>query len=307
MWIELKPLTLFEALYLLLTFFAALAAVVSLIALARQARGASDSAVTAAQISADRIFVDHPHLRKYFLGGQPIPVGSADYDQALSAAQLLANFFESYFQQRHRSSQLYDEGTWLAYIKEHLCNSPILRNYLEQYQRWYTSDLVKLKRECCPEPALEGEASTEPPKCVAEQKNSKIDSPLLGSVATQRDGSCPQTINPKLEMSLPPGPTGKATADPPQGVAAEENLSVEVPSPERIDVPDEGSCPVAVEPDSELARTSAPTGSTSIEPIQGIEEGEDFMAEKPTKASIGASISPSESVGLPLTAPPPRT
>lgn len=148
--IELKPLTLFEFLYLLLTFCAAAGALLSIVALIRQARASSDASVAQETVSVDRVFVDHPYLRKYFLGGCDISAEHEHYDQALAASQLLANYFESYCRQRRKTSQLYDEGTWKAYMTEHLRNSPVLCRYIERYKDCFTDDLVNLMRTSRP-------------------------------------------------------------------------------------------------------------------------------------------------------------
>src|SRR5260370_22885113 len=91
--IELKPLTLFEFLYLLLTFCAAAGALLSIVALIRQARASSDASVAQETVSVDRVFVDHPYLRKYFLGGRGNPSLHEHLYHAFSAPPLLSHDF----------------------------------------------------------------------------------------------------------------------------------------------------------------------------------------------------------------------
>jgi len=140
--IDFKPLSLFEAVYLVIAVIATLAAVFTIRALIRQSRVASQAAVAAAQISVDGVFVNHPHLRRYFLGGEDVLPESQDYQQAAAVAQMLLNYFESYFRQRTRNDQLYDDETWLAYMADHFRGSPLLLRLLEQHASWYTEDLI---------------------------------------------------------------------------------------------------------------------------------------------------------------------
>lgn len=140
--IEFKPLTLFEAVYLVIAVIATLAAIFTIRALVRQSRVASQAAVAAAQIAVDSIFVNHPHLRRYFLGGEDVLAESQDYHQAAAVAQTLLNYFESYFRQRIRNDQLYDGETWLAYMADHFRGSPLLLRQLAHHSSWYTEDLI---------------------------------------------------------------------------------------------------------------------------------------------------------------------
>ena len=141
-------LTTYETIYLVLTaagFIAVLLTLMVLVhqtALVRKSIEASIcSSVGERQIDIDRIFLEWPALRKYFLCGVDIENQDVDYDLALAIAQLLANYFDTYFLQR-RYPQLYSDDTWSKYIHDYLSQSPILRRFILEFSGWYTGDLV---------------------------------------------------------------------------------------------------------------------------------------------------------------------
>src|SRR5262245_521652 len=153
-------MTAYEIVYLTFTGLQVLVAIGGFIMvwrslrfLAQQTRVLSESVEETAclsvgdrQIEIDRIFIEWPGLRKYFLEGIQISRDDTDYEAALATAQLLANYFETYFLQRRAHSQLYSESTWLEYINDHLSNSPILRQFILGFREWYTNELVEAAR-----------------------------------------------------------------------------------------------------------------------------------------------------------------
>jgi hypothetical protein len=42
--------------------------------------------------------------------------------------------------------QIYPVESWIGYITDYLSTSPILRDHVEEYQRWYSPELLSLKR-----------------------------------------------------------------------------------------------------------------------------------------------------------------
>ena len=57
----------------------------------------ANASVGGRQLEVDRVFVEHAHLRKYFLDGVDLGPPDPDHAAAVSAAQLLANYFATYF------------------------------------------------------------------------------------------------------------------------------------------------------------------------------------------------------------------
>jgi len=104
----------------------------------------SSASVGARQLEVDEIFLDRPPLRKYFFDGVSVERGHPDYEAAVAAAQLLANYFDTYFLQRGKYGQLYADEAWCNYIGAHIQGSPILRWYILQFKGWYTTHLVEL-------------------------------------------------------------------------------------------------------------------------------------------------------------------
>ena len=105
---------------------------------------AANSSVGLRQINVDKIFVEKPHIYKYFQLGVEVNSSDADYEEARAVAQLLANYFDTYFLQRIHLKQLYTETSWKSYMSDYFASSPILCQHIFEYKDWYTKDLIKL-------------------------------------------------------------------------------------------------------------------------------------------------------------------
>lgn len=106
----------------------------------------SNSSTGQRQLEVDKLWVENPHLLKYFFNNVNISPTHQDYDAALALALLLANFYNTFLLQKDKFQQIYPVESWIGYITDYLSTSPILRDHVEEYQRWYTPDLLTLKR-----------------------------------------------------------------------------------------------------------------------------------------------------------------
>jgi hypothetical protein len=128
----------------------------------------ANASVGERQLGADLVFVEHPNLRKYFLEGVDLVPADPDYPAGVSAAQLLANFFDTYFLQRRSLPQLYEDATWQAYIKAHIVGGPILRRFIRENRSWFSRDLVDFVEDESRKHRTEEEAGDRRPKTELE-------------------------------------------------------------------------------------------------------------------------------------------
>jgi hypothetical protein len=83
-------------------------------------------------------------LYKYFYQGHDPNSDAVEYPQAMAAAQLLANYFDGYFQQRGMYRQMWPDDKWESYIQDHIAKSPLLRRYVRENELWFSSKFVKM-------------------------------------------------------------------------------------------------------------------------------------------------------------------
>ena len=106
----------------------------------------SNSSVGERQLEVDKIFVENPHLLKYFFNNVDISPSHDDYEAALAITLMLANFYDTFLLQEGNFQQMYPVDSWSRYIKDYFAKSPILRNHVEEYKSWYTPGLLALKQ-----------------------------------------------------------------------------------------------------------------------------------------------------------------
>ena len=146
-------MTTYEKLYLILSASGFLTVIVSVsvliyqtVLLRRSLDVGSNSSVGQRQLEVDKLLVENPHLLKYFLNNVNISPTDQDYEAALAIAMLLANFYNTFLLQKNKFQQIYPVESWIGYITDYLSTSPILRDHVEEYQRWYSPELLTLKR-----------------------------------------------------------------------------------------------------------------------------------------------------------------
>jgi hypothetical protein len=98
-----------------------------------------------------KLFVDKPHLRKYFYDGEPVPERPEEYEQAKAAALVMLDFLANILVYVNNYEHLYPEKEWHGYIKDIFRSSPMLRETFTQLRRagkeWYVEELYRLMLE----------------------------------------------------------------------------------------------------------------------------------------------------------------
>ena len=112
--------------------------------LVRQIDGQSSAGVATRQLEFDKVILAHPWLYKYFYQGQDIAPDDPEYTRVLAAAQLLANYFDGYFQQEGMYRQMWPDSKWKRYIRDHVIQSPALRRYVAANPTWFAHEFVEL-------------------------------------------------------------------------------------------------------------------------------------------------------------------
>jgi hypothetical protein len=112
--------------------------------LVRSIDAQSSAGVAARQLEFDKVILTYPVLYKYFYQGHDPNSDAVEYPQAMAAAQLLANYFDGYFQQRGMYRQMWPDDKWESYIQDHIAKSPLLRRYVRENELWFSSKFVKM-------------------------------------------------------------------------------------------------------------------------------------------------------------------
>jgi hypothetical protein len=112
--------------------------------LVRSIDAQSSAGVATRQLEFDKVVLDNPYLYKYFYQGQDIPSDDPEYDRVMAATQLLANYFDGYFQQQGKYRQMWPDRSWKSYIRDHTARSPVLRRYVLANSRWFSPEFVQM-------------------------------------------------------------------------------------------------------------------------------------------------------------------
>lgn len=103
----------------------------------KQTRASVYQSIAGQMIEIDRVFLEHPSLKPYFYEGKPLPpVGTSDYYQVMSIAEMLIDFIDSVMTQAPNMPD-YPWSTWQAYFTDLLQASPALQFYWQRYRKWY--------------------------------------------------------------------------------------------------------------------------------------------------------------------------
>jgi|GEM_PF-1758637 len=152
---ELKPLTLFELLSLLVSVAGFVVVIISILLLKRQIsiadRGLREAwlvPLKAQQLEIDKLFIERPHLRKYFYEGEPVVVGRADeLAQVTATAEYILDHLAAVISQRTAEGEPLTSTIWREYMKDSFALSPVLCSTLERHRRWYPRELYDIKEE----------------------------------------------------------------------------------------------------------------------------------------------------------------
>ena len=112
--------------------------------LVRQLDAQSSAGVATRQLEFDKVILEHPSLYGYFYQGRDIAPDDPEYARVMAATQLLANYFDGYFQQEDMYRQMWPDIKWKDYIQDHVANSPVLRRYVVENSTWFAPEFVQM-------------------------------------------------------------------------------------------------------------------------------------------------------------------
>jgi hypothetical protein len=112
--------------------------------LVRQIDAQSSAGVATRQLEFDKVILEHPYLYRYFYQDQDIGPDDPEYARVMAATQLLANYFEGYFQQEGMYRQMWPDIKWKSYIQDHVAKSPVLRRYVVENSTWFAPEFVQM-------------------------------------------------------------------------------------------------------------------------------------------------------------------
>jgi len=110
----------------------------------RSLREHAGASVAERQIQVDTALLERSHLRPYLWEGKVCDPRDEHHNELLALAQLLSNYFDTYFLQREDFEQLWSGPQWTSYILTHIRNSPTLRAFIMENRPWFTNPLVEL-------------------------------------------------------------------------------------------------------------------------------------------------------------------
>jgi hypothetical protein len=153
--VDLKPPTVYEWLSLFVSIAGFVAIIITLYQIRDENRlseqALKESALSplkAQQLEIDKIFIEHPELRKYFYDNVELPeVSSHETAQAMAVAEYLLDHFAAILPHTTVSGEPLVGTIWRNYIRDSFANSRVLSSILRQRSDWYPSALRMIERE----------------------------------------------------------------------------------------------------------------------------------------------------------------
>ena len=112
--------------------------------LIRTLNAQSSAGVAARQLEFDKTILEQPTLYRYFYQGQDLDPDDPEFARVMAAAQLLANYFDGFFQQQGMYRQMWPDSLWKRYIEDHVAKSPVLRRYVIENSGWFSPEFVQI-------------------------------------------------------------------------------------------------------------------------------------------------------------------
>jgi hypothetical protein len=152
---DAKAMTLYELLSLIISAAGFVAVILTLYFLNRQTRMSDRELkenllipLKTQQLELDRLFVEYPHVRKYFYKGEVISDdGSDEYARVAALAEYILDHFAAVISHTTADGKPLTSTIWREYINDCFVNSPILCSTLDRHSGWYSVELVGLKGE----------------------------------------------------------------------------------------------------------------------------------------------------------------
>ena len=114
----------------------ALAALMAWISNKRARTVNANGQIGAILIQLNRIFIDQPEFRPYFIEGGELPEGQEQKAKALASMYL--NILETVWSMEEVMNDK-DRAAWLKYIHHQIRSVPIINQLYESQQEWYSN------------------------------------------------------------------------------------------------------------------------------------------------------------------------
>lgn len=83
------------------------------------------------------VFIEKPHLRPYFFENVEIGKNSEHYPEVLAITDYYCLYLEQISTQQHNIDKS-ERDSWRRYVQAIYNNSPIIKEYLMDKQKWYS-------------------------------------------------------------------------------------------------------------------------------------------------------------------------
>ena len=104
----------------------------------------SSAGVATRQLEFDKVILEHPTLYRYFYQGEDLGPEDPEFACVMAATQLLANYFDGFFQQQGLYRQMWPDRMWKSYIRDHVAKSRVLRRYVIENSGWFSPEFVRI-------------------------------------------------------------------------------------------------------------------------------------------------------------------
>jgi hypothetical protein len=153
--VEWKALTSFEWLSLVVSIVGFAAVVVTLYLLHVENRLSERALKEGAlvplklqQLEIDKIFIEKPHLRKYFYEDCPVlDPNSEETAQALAMAEYILDHFAAILPHTTVKGERLTFTIWRNYMRDSFAQSRVLSDTLRTRRQWYPDELFIIQRE----------------------------------------------------------------------------------------------------------------------------------------------------------------
>ena len=156
--VDPKAMTLYELLSLIISAAGFIGVIITLLFLYRQIRMSDRELkenllipLKTQQLEIDKLFIERPHLRKYFYDGVIIGGDTSDeYAQVSATAEYILDHFAFVLLHTTAEGEPLTSTIWREYMKDSFGHSPALCSTLERHQHWYSPELLNIMEEACP-------------------------------------------------------------------------------------------------------------------------------------------------------------
>jgi hypothetical protein len=109
----------------------------------RSIRGSTYERLTNESFEVIKFLASRPNSHPYFYEGKEFDRGSPDSEFVLYAAEVVSNFLEHVVLEKTNMTGL-DWTVWEKTVIDSYGNSPVVRERLKKYEKWYIPELIEI-------------------------------------------------------------------------------------------------------------------------------------------------------------------